>query len=303
MVLTPSYHVFRMYVPFQDSTFVPVTVDAGTYAHGDVSLAACRCDRGQGYGRQALAGRDQSRCQPPCLHRGKRCRHHAEMRRRRDPHRAAGRQRSTPSRHPILSLRSRSRRRSRVDDGRADARAQVGDGDLGGAVTTRGLALIAGVSIGLGATNASAGSAKDDSTGPVSSIASPRGSGSRLCRSATADWAAWSSGGARGAHPAERGHVLVRRALRPDQPEALQYLPKVRQLIREGRYKEAQDLADEKLMGRPRHLQAYQPSVTCASSWTATTTPPSIGENWTSTAPSSASATRIGDTAYTREVF
>ena len=33
----------------------------------------------------------------------------------------------------------------------------------------------------------------------------------------------------------------------------------MRQLIREGRYKEAQDLADEKLMGRPRHLQAYQP--------------------------------------------
>jgi alpha-L-fucosidase 2 len=45
----------------------------------------------------------------------------------------------------------------------------------------------------------------------------------------------------------------------PIQGEALQYLPKVRQLIREGRYKEAQDLADEKLMGRPRHLQAYQP--------------------------------------------
>ena len=45
----------------------------------------------------------------------------------------------------------------------------------------------------------------------------------------------------------------------PINPEALQYLPKVRQLLWEGRYKEAQDLADEKLMGRPRHLQAYQP--------------------------------------------
>ena len=33
----------------------------------------------------------------------------------------------------------------------------------------------------------------------------------------------------------------------------------MRELIREGRYKEAQDLADQKLMGRPRHLQAYQP--------------------------------------------
>jgi alpha-N-arabinofuranosidase len=38
MVLTPSYHVFKMYVPFQDSTFVPVTFDAGTYTHGDVTL-------------------------------------------------------------------------------------------------------------------------------------------------------------------------------------------------------------------------------------------------------------------------
>jgi alpha-L-fucosidase 2 len=45
----------------------------------------------------------------------------------------------------------------------------------------------------------------------------------------------------------------------PVNPEALQYLPRVRQLIREGRYEEAQDLADAKLMGRPRHLQAYQP--------------------------------------------
>jgi alpha-L-fucosidase 2 len=45
----------------------------------------------------------------------------------------------------------------------------------------------------------------------------------------------------------------------PINPEALEYLPHVRQLLREGRYKEAQDLADQKLMGRPRHLQAYQP--------------------------------------------
>jgi alpha-N-arabinofuranosidase len=38
MVLTPTYYVFKMYVPFQDSTFVPVTFDAGTYTHGDISL-------------------------------------------------------------------------------------------------------------------------------------------------------------------------------------------------------------------------------------------------------------------------
>ncbi len=37
-VLTPSYYIFKMYVPFQDSTFVPVAFDAGTYTHGAVSL-------------------------------------------------------------------------------------------------------------------------------------------------------------------------------------------------------------------------------------------------------------------------
>ena len=38
MVLTPTYYVFKMYVPFQDATFVPVTFDAGSYRHGDIAL-------------------------------------------------------------------------------------------------------------------------------------------------------------------------------------------------------------------------------------------------------------------------
>jgi alpha-N-arabinofuranosidase len=38
MVRTPTYHVFRMYVPFQDATFVPVTFDAGRYTHGAITL-------------------------------------------------------------------------------------------------------------------------------------------------------------------------------------------------------------------------------------------------------------------------
>ena len=38
MVLTPTYHVFRMYLPFQDATFVPVSYDAGAYTHGDITL-------------------------------------------------------------------------------------------------------------------------------------------------------------------------------------------------------------------------------------------------------------------------
>jgi len=38
MVLTPTYYVYKMYLPFQDSTSVPVTFDAGTYRQGDISL-------------------------------------------------------------------------------------------------------------------------------------------------------------------------------------------------------------------------------------------------------------------------
>src|SRR6185437_8642994 len=38
MILTPTYYVFKMYVPFQDATFVPVAFDAGSYTHGSVTL-------------------------------------------------------------------------------------------------------------------------------------------------------------------------------------------------------------------------------------------------------------------------
>ena len=38
MVLTPTYYVFKMYVPFQDATLVPVKFDAGWYTQGDVAL-------------------------------------------------------------------------------------------------------------------------------------------------------------------------------------------------------------------------------------------------------------------------
>lgn len=44
----------------------------------------------------------------------------------------------------------------------------------------------------------------------------------------------------------------------PSSPEALATLPKVRQLIAEGRYVEAHDLANEKMMGRPLRMPSYQ---------------------------------------------
>src|SRR4030095_1004107 len=38
MVLTPTYHVFKMYVPFQDATFIPVKFNAGTYTNSGITL-------------------------------------------------------------------------------------------------------------------------------------------------------------------------------------------------------------------------------------------------------------------------
>jgi alpha-L-arabinofuranosidase len=50
MLLTPTYHVFKLYVPFQDATVVPIDFAPGEYRHGDIRLP--RID--------ALAARDKS---------------------------------------------------------------------------------------------------------------------------------------------------------------------------------------------------------------------------------------------------
>jgi alpha-N-arabinofuranosidase len=50
MVLTPTYYLYKMYVPFQGATFLAVNYDAGTSTHGSVTLP--RLD--------ALAARDSS---------------------------------------------------------------------------------------------------------------------------------------------------------------------------------------------------------------------------------------------------
>ena len=56
MVLTPTYYVFKMYVPFQDATFVPVTFDAGTYKQGDYHAASGGRHCRPGRNRQTVAG-------------------------------------------------------------------------------------------------------------------------------------------------------------------------------------------------------------------------------------------------------
>lgn len=38
MILTPTYHTFRMYVPFQDAAYIPINYDAGNYQVGNITL-------------------------------------------------------------------------------------------------------------------------------------------------------------------------------------------------------------------------------------------------------------------------
>ena len=89
----------------------------------------------------------------------------------------------------------------------------------------------------------------------------------------------------------------------PINDEALAYLPKVRQLIREGRYKEAQDLADQKLMGRPRHLQAYQPLGDLRLVMDGHDQPTDYRRELDLDRAVVRVRYRIGDTTFTREVF
>jgi alpha-N-arabinofuranosidase len=38
MVLTPTYHIYKLYLPFQNATALPVAYEAGTYRHGKVEM-------------------------------------------------------------------------------------------------------------------------------------------------------------------------------------------------------------------------------------------------------------------------
>ena len=49
IVLTPTYHVFRMYIPFQGATYLPVTAEASpTYSLGDYSVPAVSATAARG---------------------------------------------------------------------------------------------------------------------------------------------------------------------------------------------------------------------------------------------------------------
>ena len=168
----------------------------------------------------------------------------------------------------------------------------------------RRLALIAGVCAGLVGPQASAGPVTDQSIGPVLFYQKP-----------AQEWVeALPVGNGRlggmvfGGVPAERIQLNEDTfwsggPYDPVNDEALQYLPKVRQLVREGRYQEAQELADQKLMGRPRHLQAYQPLGDLRLVMEGHEQPTDYRRELDLDRAVVRVRYRIGDTTFTREVF
>ena len=108
MVLTPTYHVFKMYVPFQDATFVPVDSSAGDVQGRRHRAAARGCDRGARCRRKAVAGADQSRSQSRREHRCRGRRGRSQARAGRNAGRAARSTASTPSKRRARWCRSRS---------------------------------------------------------------------------------------------------------------------------------------------------------------------------------------------------
>ena len=59
MLLTPTYHVFHMYVPFQDATLLPVDFRGRLIQARRHRAAARRCHRGARLRRQVVGGTDQ----------------------------------------------------------------------------------------------------------------------------------------------------------------------------------------------------------------------------------------------------
>ena len=69
IVLTPTYHVFQLYVPFQGATFLPVRFEAGVYSVGSASLPRVDAIAGRdGQGRVWLAAVNLDAHAPVTLH-------------------------------------------------------------------------------------------------------------------------------------------------------------------------------------------------------------------------------------------
>ena len=174
MVLTPTYHVFRMYVPFQDATVVPVTFDAGRYTHRDLTLPRVDAIAAKDARRHALDGADQHR--PGAADRNQRARvgHGRPDGDRRSPHRRRGGQcehlRRAEDGHTAGGLGTGA--------GRSDQRgaaAEVGHGAVGAVTQTTATGFSSAPIPAMAIRTRSPGSSVNESGGttpaPVSRIA------------------------------------------------------------------------------------------------------------------------------------
>jgi alpha-L-fucosidase 2 len=164
--------------------------------------------------------------------------------------------------------------------------------------------LLAAALAGLGGARASAGPAAADSIGPVLFYRQPAKQWVEALPIGNGRLGGMVFGGV----PAERIQLNEDTfwsggPYDPVNDEAREYLPKVRELIRDGRYQEAQELADEKLMGRPRHLQAYQPLGDLRLVLEGHEQPTDYRRELDLDRAAVRVRYRIGDTVFTREVF
>ena len=196
MVLTPTYHVFKMYVPFQDATFVPVAFDAGAYTHGDITLPRVDAIAAKdAAGKLWLAITNLDPNQPVEIEASL-----AGITAKS----AAGETLTAPKVDSVNTFEAPNTVVAEADlsegprrQAGSDTRAQVGDGDLSGAMT-RGRGRPdrqRSASVWPGSHGVCGRRPRGRlASGRSSSFASLRESGSRPCRSATAGWAAWCSG-------------------------------------------------------------------------------------------------------------
>ena len=63
MLLTPTYHVFEMYKPFQNATLLPTELTTPEYKHGEVAIPAVSVSAARDRGWRAGAGAGEHRPQ------------------------------------------------------------------------------------------------------------------------------------------------------------------------------------------------------------------------------------------------
>jgi alpha-L-fucosidase 2 len=166
------------------------------------------------------------------------------------------------------------------------------------------LTLLACAFVGFAARQATAAPAKDDSIGPILFYRQPAKEWVEALPVGNGRLGAMVFGGV----PEERIQLNEDTfwsggPYDPVNSEALEHLPKVRQLLWEGRYREAQDLADRKLMGRPRHLQAYQPLADLRFVMHGDHRPAGYRRELDLDRAVVRTTYRVGRTTFTREVF